>query len=59
MFIQVQIKTVYGNDIIYPVCEKAKLFAKFKGQKTITGSDIVIIKQLGYEIKVVHPAIDL
>lgn len=54
MSIQVQIKQVYGNELIYPICEKAKLFAKIKRQQTLTPSDISIIKELGYEIEVIQ-----
>ena len=48
--ITVQIKQVYGRETIYPICPKALLFAKIKGQKTLTIDDISIIKQLGYKI---------
>lgn len=54
MEIQVTIKQVYGNELIYPVCNKAKLFARIKGQKTITPNDIQLIKELGYLIKVTN-----
>lgn len=53
MKIQVYIKNVYGNELIYPVCDKAQCFAKLKSQKTLTSYDISIIKQLGFEIEVV------
>lgn len=52
MTIQVVIKQVYGRETIYPECEKAKLFAKIKGQKTLTSDDIRVIKDLGYKIEV-------
>lgn len=44
----IKIKNVYGNEAIYPVCEKGGSLAKFKGQKTFTRRDIDILKQLGY-----------
>ena len=56
--IKVEFKTIYGNDKIYPVCEKADVFCKLIGQKTLTERDIKIIKELGYEVQVQasHPA---
>jgi hypothetical protein len=59
MKIQVQIKSVYGNELVYPICDNAKLFASIKGQKTLTSRDLAHIKQLGYAIEIVHPAISL
>lgn len=54
MKIQVSIKSVYGQEKIYPVCKNAKLFAELVGQKTLTRSDISKIKMLGYEVEVVQ-----
>lgn len=52
MTITVQIRQVYGNEAIYPICEKAKLFAAIAGTKTLTLQAIAQIKLLGYEITV-------
>lgn len=52
MTITVQIKNVYGQEKIYPACDKAKLFASLKGQSTLTQSDIKHIKALGYTIEI-------
>ena len=52
MTIIVEIKQVYGNKTIYPVCEQAKLLCKLSGNKTLTTKSINLIKQLGYEIEV-------
>lgn len=51
--IQVTIKTVYGNDHTYPVCDTAKLFAALANQKTLTNSSLNLIKNAGYEIEYV------
>lgn len=48
--IYVQFKNVYGEEKIYPYCDKAKLLAKLLGQRTFTEFNIAIIKQLGYEV---------
>lgn len=54
MKIQVQIKQVYGNETIYPVCDTAKKFAALLGTKTLTYRAIQGIKDLGYSIEVVN-----
>ncbi len=50
--ITVKIRNVYGEDKIYPVSEKARLFASIAGTTTLTSSTIARIKQLGYTINV-------
>ena len=35
MKIDVYYKNVYGNDLCYPACEDAKIFAEMAGQKTL------------------------
>jgi hypothetical protein len=50
--ITVQIKSVYGKQTIYPVCDDAILFAKLTGNKTLSQGDIATIKGLGYTIAV-------
>ena len=49
--IHVEKKNVYGNDLIYPVCERAKRFAILTGQKTLSTGAISKVKQLGYSVK--------
>ena len=44
-------KNVYGNELIYPICNKAKLFARISGNKTLLEVDINLIKKLGYSLK--------
>ena len=62
MNIKVEIKNSYGRDLIYPVCENAKLFAQLVGQKTLgdiadqksySEGIIDLIKKLGFEVEVV------
>jgi hypothetical protein len=53
MEIKIQVKSVYGNETIYPVCDKAKLFAAIAGQKTLTHKTIKDIKALGFNITLV------
>jgi copper chaperone CopZ len=50
--ITVEIKTVYGVENVYPVCDKAKAFASIAGTKTLTAHTIQSVKALGYAIEV-------
>lgn len=59
MCIQVTIKQVYGNDAIYPACDKSKAFAALLNQKTLTARDIEMIKRIGFTVEVVQPKITL
>ena len=43
-------KNVYGVERIYPVCNKAKLFASISGNKTLLPEVIEQIKKLGYNL---------
>ena len=43
-------KTVYGNEVIYPVCETAQCLTMLGDTKTLTPRQINIIKALGYKI---------
>lgn len=52
MKIIVEVKTVYGNQVIYPVDAMAKGFAKLLGQKTLTPRDVDTIKEMGFAVEV-------
>lgn len=45
-----RIKSVYGNDMMYPVNETATKFADLLGKKTFSKVDLAIISNLGYTI---------
>ena len=49
--IHVQKNNVYGNNLIYPVCERAKRFAILTGQKTLSVCAIYHIKRLGFAVR--------
>ena len=53
MKIDVYYKNVYGNDLCYPACENAKIFAGIAGQKTLSTYTIAKIERLGYDVNVV------
>jgi hypothetical protein len=52
MNIIVQIKTVYGEDKVYPLCANALIFAHMLGTKTLTESALKDIKALNYTVTV-------
>ena len=52
MEITVQIKSVYGRDLVYPVCQTANVFARIAGTETLTDTVVWYIKSLGYAVNV-------
>ena len=46
----VEKKNVYGVERVYPICNKAKLFASISGNKTLLPEVIELIKKLGYNL---------
>tara|TARA_R110000744_G_scaffold21338_6_gene55372 strand:+ start:1014 stop:1187 length:174 start_codon:yes stop_codon:yes gene_type:complete len=52
MKITVQIKSNYGQEMIYPVSAPAKIFADLAGTKTLTRRALQHIAMLGYTIEV-------
>lgn len=48
--ITIEIKIIYGNKLIYPVCESAVKFASLVNAKTFNLNQLRIIRDLGYEI---------
>ena len=44
-------KNVYGNERIYPVCNKAILFSCIAASKTLCPITIANIKKLGYKFE--------
>ena len=44
-------KNVYGNELIYPVCQDAILFSCIAGTKTFCSITIANIKKLGYKFE--------
>ena len=57
MIIQVTIRNVYGNRLIYPACDKAREFAHLTGNKTLNHYNISTIKRLGYKVEVIAPTL--
>jgi hypothetical protein len=59
MNITVSIRTHYGTQYIYPVCDAAQIFCDLTGKKTLSHKDIDLIKYLGYSINVQQPQVTL
>jgi len=49
--IKIYYRSVYGNDLCYPYCNRAKAFAKLTGKKTLSHDDLGLIKELGYDLE--------
>ena len=47
-------KSVYGNTLIYPHCEKSLLFAALLKTKTLTNEALNGIKKLGYSVTIIN-----
>jgi hypothetical protein len=56
--ISVKVKDQYGVRVIHPLCERAKLFARLAGTKTLTHHALATIEALGYTIHVEQPVIE-
>jgi len=51
MILYITIKNVYGNEMIYPACEKSKAFLNALGLKTFTVNAKLAAKALGYNFE--------
>ena len=57
MQLTVEIKSVYGVERIYAVCNNSKLITKLKQSKTLSKEDISILREMGYKIETKQPTI--
>lgn len=53
--ILIEVKSQYGNNVIYPACNNAETFAKLAGTKTLTKNTLELVEQLGYKIDTYTP----
>ena len=53
MDITVTIKSVYGNELMYPVSTDAWLMCNLAGTKTITDHMVKVVEAAGYKVKLV------
>jgi hypothetical protein len=49
--VEIEVRSVYGNTLIYPANEAAQIFAKIAGKKTLDKSDLNLIRALGFEVE--------
>ena len=55
MKILVQVREIYGVKKVYPLCAKAKAFAKIAGTTTLTHSVLCEIEAIGFAIECANP----
>ena len=58
MKIEIEVKSVYGNELYYPACKHAEAFARIANSKTLTAQTLRQISQLGYEVVIAQPNIN-
>ena len=56
MKITIERRDQYGATVYHPVCDNAQRFARIARTKTLTPDALQLIRALGYEIEVKHPA---
>lgn len=54
MKVSVKERSVYGNTLVYPNCEKSKLFAQLIGVKTFNATQLDLIRALGYDVEYIR-----
>jgi len=54
MKIEIIIKNVYGNKLIYPNCDMAKAFSNIAKTKTLSIENLKTISKMGYDVEVVN-----
>jgi DNA mismatch repair protein MutH len=52
MKLEIEIKNVYGNNLIYPINDTAILITKLTHKKTLSYNDLTILKKLGCVFKI-------
>lgn len=50
--IQLKEKSVFGKTLVYPNCPKSYTFARLINKKTFDSTDIQLINELGYTVKI-------
>jgi hypothetical protein len=50
--LSVKIKNIYNKDLVYPNCEKSRIFCDLMKTQTFTKNAIELIKKLGFEFEV-------
>lgn len=55
----IEIRSVYGNERIYPANDVADVFANIAGTKTLSRDVLKHAQNLGFEIEIVQPKVVL
>lgn len=48
--IVVEVRSVYGKEMVYPICDSARLFALIANKKTLDHATLCMIEALGFTI---------
>jgi phosphate/sulfate permease len=48
----IEVKQVYGNEMIYPANDTAQVFADLVGTKTLSRMKLALIQGLGYVVEI-------
>ena len=56
MKITIERRDQYGAPVYHPIDDAAKAFARIAKTKTLTPDALAMIRALGYQIEVKHPA---
>lgn len=49
--LELQVRTIYGTDRIYPMNTLATKVAELIGRKTLNKEDVAKLKEIGFQIK--------
>lgn len=49
--VEIEVRSVYGNEMIFPANFAAERFAAIAGKKTLNRTDLLNIKALGFEVE--------
>lgn len=52
--LQVEIRSAFGKNRVFPHCERSKLFSQLLGLKTFTKEHVSIIEALGFKFELVE-----
>jgi len=52
MSITVSVRSVFGNDLVYPADDTAGLLARLAGTKTFSAHQLRMVRALGYTVQV-------
>jgi len=54
MHLEVEIRTVYGKSLYYPINDKAQMLAHIAGTETLTAQTLKLAKDMGMTIRFSH-----